>query len=300
MSSTGDYIVRARELGSSAATGIMQWYGKLPLGVGIVLGVCSVLQCFNTLFTVPGCLSGASWLEAPFSQLYTLFMSHFLHTGWFHLLFNMLAFAPIAGYQERNMGTYPLLHMILLLCATTSVIYVCLTFVVGFLFRGLWTGCVEGLSGIVFALISLEANKGDLQTQDFFGVKIPGSMFPWFLLIVTQFLFMGSSFFGHLAGILAGVVFAQGFLDKLMPGPNYFHRVESTPAFAVLHNFPTFVPQPGSVALPTYNNPVPTPAQNSAPAYYQRSSYTGYGAVGNNATGGAGQDRTALLSDGDI
>ncbi|KAJ3024639.1 UNVERIFIED_CONTAM: hypothetical protein HDU68_007917 [Siphonaria sp. JEL0065] len=157
------------------------------------------------------------------------------------------------------MGTYPLLHIILLLCASTSAIYVGLTFIAGFLFKGLWTGCVAGLSGIVFALISLEANKGDLQTQDFFGLKIPGSMFPWFLLIVTQFLFMSSSFFGHLSGILAGVAYAQGFLDRFFPGPSYFHRLESTPFFSILHGFPTYVPQPGGVSLPTYASSTPMP-----------------------------------------
>ncbi|KAI9333118.1 hypothetical protein BDR26DRAFT_868614 [Obelidium mucronatum] len=298
-------LQRARDLGSAAAAGVLQWYGKMPLGGGLVVGVCTGLQVFNTVVTVPGCLSGAAWLGAPFSQLYTLFMSHFLHTGWFHLLFNMLAFAPFAGYQERNMGTYPLLHIILLLCATTSIIYIALTFVAGILFKGLWTGCVAGLSGVIFALISLEANKGDLQTQDFFGVKVPGAMFPWFLLIVTQFMFMSSSFFGHLSGILAGVLYSQGVLDKFFPGPAYFHRLESTPALSFFHGFPTFVPQPGGVSLPTYMNstPLPTLSPSSATvggAYYQRSSYTGYGAVNGGNTAAGTQDRTALLSDGDV
>ncbi|KAJ3012569.1 UNVERIFIED_CONTAM: hypothetical protein HDU68_001128 [Siphonaria sp. JEL0065] len=190
----------------------------------------------------------------------------------------MLAFVPFASYQERNMGTYPLPHIILLLCATTSAIYLAVTFVsAGFLFKELWTGCVAGLSGIVFALISLEANKGDLQTQEY----------------VTE------------QRILAGVAYAQGFLDRFFPGRSYFHRLESTPFLSIFHGFPTYVPQPGGVSFsstPMANLSSPTTGGPAA-GYYQRSSYTGYGAVngGNNTnTPGAAQDRTALLSGGDV
>ncbi|KAJ3298559.1 hypothetical protein HDU79_009324 [Rhizoclosmatium sp. JEL0117] len=300
MSSSAQYISRGRELGSTAASGLMQWYGKLPAGVAVVVALCTALQVLNTFFTVPGCLSGASWLSRPFTQVYTFIMNHFLHTGWIHLIFNMLAFVPFAGYQERNMGTYPMLHLVLLLGVATSAIYVVLTFLFGFLFKGLWVGCVAGISGVVFALISLEANKGDLQTQDFFGLKIPGSMFPWFLIIVTQFIFMGSSFFGHLSGIFAGILYAQGILDKAFPSPSYFHRLESTPFFAFIHGLPNFIPQPGGISLPSYNA---TPLSTVSPTttYYQRSSYQGYGAVGGNAPGqNSSQDQTALMSDRDI
>ncbi|KAI8845672.1 hypothetical protein BJ741DRAFT_585498 [Chytriomyces cf. hyalinus JEL632] len=308
MSQSAMLALRARELGASVGSGILSWYGKLPLGVGIVIGVCTAFQLFGLFVTVDQCFSGSAFWLAPVSRAATLFLSHFLHTGWLHFILNMLSFAPFAGYQERNMGTYPFLHFTLLLAATCSVVYFAIAFVVGIVWSTIWTQCVAGLSGIIFALISLEANRGEMQTQDFFGIKVPGAMFPWVLLVVTQFLIPGAAFFGHLAGILTGILHARGFLDAFVPGPDTFSRLESAPFFGGLSRYSAYVGQPGSISLPTFNTQAATqpsmPSAATGASYYQ-SSYSGYGAVhggnnqGNAAAGNAGGDagdRQGLLS----
>ncbi|KAI8608062.1 hypothetical protein BC830DRAFT_1234252 [Chytriomyces sp. MP71] len=249
MSTSTFATLRARELGASAASGIMAWYGKLPLGAGLVVATATALQFINTFVTVPGCFAGAGFWAAPFSAIYNIFMSHLLHTGWIHLIFNILAFTPFAGYQERQMGTYPFLHFLLLLAFTTSIVYFTLVFVVGFVFSSVWQACVAGLSGIVFALIAVEANKGVMAEQDFFGFKVPGALFPWFLLVITQILFMSASFFGHLAGILAGLLFARGYLDIFIPSRSSFSRVEENPFLGGLARFPAYVQVPGVKSL---------------------------------------------------
>ncbi|KAJ3400020.1 hypothetical protein HDU80_007351 [Chytriomyces hyalinus] len=299
MSQSAMLALRARELGASVGSGILSWYGKLPLGVGIVIGVCTAFQLLGLFVTVGQCFSGSAFWLAPVSRAATLFLSHFLHTGWLHFIFNMLSFAPFGGYQERNMGTYPFLHFTLLLAVTCSVVYFAIAFVVGIVWSTIWTQCVAGLSGIIFALISLEANRGEMQTQDFFGIKVPGAMFPWVLLVVTQFLIPGAAFFGHLAGILTGILHARGFLDAFVPGPDTFSRLESAPFFGGLSRYSAYVGQPGSISLPTFNTPAATqpsmPSAATGASYYQ-SSYAGYGAVhggnnqGNAAAGNAGGD----------
>ncbi|KAJ3102195.1 hypothetical protein HK100_004411 [Physocladia obscura] len=262
MSNTAQYAVRARELGTAAAAGLTQWYGTLPAGVAVVVGVAVSLQLAALLVALPGCLSGAAWLAAPFSQ------------RWIHLILNILAFIPFAAQHERNMGTYPFLFMFLLLAFTTSAVHLVLAFFFGFVFSGLWIACTVGLSGIIFALISLEANKGELQTQELISLESK-SQEPYF----------------------RG---AQGYFERVFPGTAFFHRVESTPFLGVLINIPTFVPQPGGISLPTFNTYTASTPSSTATGYYQRSNYTGYGAVNGNTTSSNNQDRAALLNGGDV
>ena len=86
-----------------------------------------------------------------------------------------------------------------------------------------WAGivlpsCSVGYSGILFALIVADHRVRGTQQRSIFGVFIvPAAYFSWILLILCQILLPQTSFFGHLGGILAGMLYASGWLDWSFP-----------------------------------------------------------------------------------
>ncbi|KAI9343039.1 hypothetical protein DFJ73DRAFT_523205 [Zopfochytrium polystomum] len=164
MSSTAEAVVRAKELGMQAGEYIKSWYGSLPLFTSLVLVSSLVIQIVNfiSFYNLPGCLSGEVYFASPFLRLYLLLSNPFLHRGWLHLIFNSIAFAPLGGSLEKSLGSLRFLHLLLLFSVLISVVYLTLTFFVGFIVKSLWSACVEGLSGLIFAYISAESSKGEI------------------------------------------------------------------------------------------------------------------------------------------
>ncbi|KAJ3307194.1 hypothetical protein HDU76_004684 [Blyttiomyces sp. JEL0837] len=215
--------VQAREMGSRLGGYVQDWYGKLPFATGAIIAVCSVIEIINliTLHVIPGCLSGSA---LSFLRLYTLISHVFFHAGIIHLLLNILTFAPLAGVREKAMGTFSFLNLFFVLCIATSLVYLFLTFLVGFVFSSLW--------------------------KVLFGVTIPGAVWPWLLLVVTQILFPSASFFGHLSGVLVGILYSQHVLDFALLPPSTMTKLEQSSFFAWAVSFPGFIQQPGAIVLP--------------------------------------------------
>ena len=80
-----------------------------------------------------------------------------------------------------------------------------------------------GLSGVIFALIVAETHVNAIQHRSFYGFfTVPAAYFPFLLLVVWQFIFPNISFFGHLGGILAGILYTRGWLAPLTPSSSSF------------------------------------------------------------------------------
>lgn len=255
MSSTSTITAaRAKEVGAQVGEAIKAFYLSLPLGVASVLASVVVLQTINfvAFYTLPGCLSGELVFSSGFLiRVFTLLSNAFLHTGWSHLLVNMISFAPLAGSLERSIGTLPFFHLILVIIVCNSVIQLFLSFFASFLLKSFWTSCSQGLSGVIFALFAAEFNKGDATGFIVFGTPIPGFAWPWILLIATQILFRNVSLFGHMAGIVVGTAYARDWIAPFIPSNPYFTYIEESRLVSWMARIPSYVHMPGVIALPS-------------------------------------------------
>lgn len=54
------------------------------------------------------------------------------------------------------------------------------------------------------------------------GIEIPGKYAAWVELIVIHMLVPNSSFMGHFAGILAGIIYCKSFIGSIVDGFLYY------------------------------------------------------------------------------
>jgi hypothetical protein len=97
---------------------------------------------------------------------------------------------------------------------------------------GAWNTYTIGFSGTIFALKvllnSLDENDAGFGMSHFFRLDLPWRKIVWIELIMAHIMVPGSSFLGHLSGILGGIVFLPVF--RYLLGNNAF-RIFSQPRF---------------------------------------------------------------------
>ena len=130
-------------------------------------------------------------------------LSPFIHADSHHLYYNQISFLAKGVTLERRYGTIGFLLIIALLTVMTQLSYVLLCL---FLKH---RECGVGFSGVIFALKVL-CTFDEEGTQLVHGFSVPLRFAAWAELIAIHFLVPNSSFFGHLAGILAGSIFIFG------------------------------------------------------------------------------------------
>ncbi|KAK6623729.1 hypothetical protein RUM43_009582, partial [Polyplax serrata] len=69
---------------------------------------------------------------------------------------------------------------------------------------------------VIFALKVLTTHEEPYIRAMLLGVEIPGKYAAWVELIVIHMLVPNSSFMGHFAGILAGIIYCKSFLGPLL------------------------------------------------------------------------------------
>ncbi|KAJ3364238.1 hypothetical protein GGF32_002209 [Allomyces javanicus] len=186
-----------------------------------------------------------------------------MHGGWIHILFNSVAVASLFAHFEKKTGTFAHAHLaIVVFPLVTAAIQTALYWVV---MRFLGPECSVGASGVLFAFITAySVQHGDVRHSIFGLVEVPGFAYPWALLVVIQVLFPMASLSTHLAGILAGLLYAKGWLDRIQFPTSLADRIETSDAW-IARTFvaaPAYVPHDPATALPRYAS-VPT---NGAPA----------------------------------
>ena len=87
--------------------------------------------------------------------------------------------------------------------------------------------CGVGFSGVTFSYLTI-LSVGDFQsTQSLFGlIQVPSRLYPWILLLVTEVMLPGSSFMGHLMGILTGYLFVYLFEKNQKISSTYEQAME--------------------------------------------------------------------------
>ena len=170
--------------------------------------------------------------------LHRLFLSGFIHVDEHHLYYNMLSLVWKGVQLEQMLGSYELLFFVMYSIFASHIIMVILSYVmINYGILGWYSGyhdCAVGFSAVLFSM------KYFLYTRSEGWIPIHG--FPinlkiaaWVELVLISVLNPNASFVGHLAGILAGMVYQHliPVLRDLTSGiRRSFRYSRSTPRFA--------------------------------------------------------------------
>ena len=219
-----------------------------PFSSSLLAATC-VLCYFVTSHLESVSLSPGEILPPQF-QIYRLFTSQFNHSGFFHILFNLLALMGMGVGLEKHMGSTRFLAMSIILGLVAGILYVAicgtLRSITGDI-RWLFYSSV-GFSGVLFAYATIETFlPATLPTRKIFGVNIPTKAYPWILMALIQVFIPGASFLGHLTGIFAGLLASNGLLYCLLPTISWVLRAENASQQGILSSLrqvSNFVPCP--------------------------------------------------------
>nr|XP_023413593.1 rhomboid-related protein 4 isoform X1 [Loxodonta africana] len=140
------------------------------------------------------------------------------HTDDWHLYFNMASMLWKGINLERRLGSRWFAYIIATFSLLTGVVYLLLeSSLAAFLdepdFR---RTCAVGFSGVLFALKVLNNHYCPGCFVNILGLPVPNRYACWVELVAIHFFTPGTSFAGHLAGILVGLMYTQGPLKKIM------------------------------------------------------------------------------------
>eukprot|EP00754_Rhynchopus_humris_P004744 Rhum_TRINITY_DN12389_c0_g1::Rhum_TRINITY_DN12389_c0_g1_i1::g.51476::m.51476/K09651/RHBDD1; rhomboid domain-containing protein 1 len=187
--------------------------GLLAVNVGGYLGfVPGLANVWRMCLSVQYVVGYGEW--------YRLLGSAFCHADDFHLSWNMSSLMWKGYHLERAMGLARFASMVLIFLFLTPAIHLALAY---FLFAsGLMGGealttCSVGFSGILFALKVLATLDSSAIHDVMYGLfKVEGRFVVWAELLIIHLIHPGTSFLGHLSGILAGLLYARGYLRPLV------------------------------------------------------------------------------------
>nr|CAB3476949.1 unnamed protein product [Digitaria exilis] len=136
------------------------------------------------------------------------FLSPFYHLSESHLFYNMTSLLWKGIHLETSMGSVEFASMVAALLGLSQGITLLLS--KGLVLLGDYTAYYDqyaaGFSGVLFAMkVVLNAWSDDFVYLH--GMVIPAKYAAWAELILIQVFIPGTSFLGHLGGILAGLVY---------------------------------------------------------------------------------------------
>ncbi|RZF37352.1 hypothetical protein LSTR_LSTR010447 [Laodelphax striatellus] len=162
------------------------------------------------------CLSGDKvWNGLEFQRLA---LSLLEHADDMHLYFNM-GFLLIKGsVLERKYRSANFSILIAVLALTTSVIHVGLAILVSHLLNdnSVMTCCAIGFSGVLFALKVVTTQESEPKYFQIDGFWVNLRYMPWVELIAIHVTVPKASFMGHLAGVLAGVLYTKTIVGSIL------------------------------------------------------------------------------------
>ncbi|XP_049744315.1 rhomboid-related protein 4 isoform X1 [Elephas maximus indicus] len=169
-----------------------------------------VKPLFDSCISVEKCYQQKDWQR--------LLLSPFHHADDWHLYFNMASMLWKGINLERRLGSRWFAYIIATFSLLTGVVYLLLeSSLAAFLdepdFR---RTCAVGFSGVLFALKVLNNHYCPGCFVNILGLPVPNRYACWVELVAIHFFTPGTSFAGHLAGILVGLMYTQGPLKKIM------------------------------------------------------------------------------------
>ncbi|XP_052188835.1 rhomboid-like protein 14, mitochondrial [Diospyros lotus] len=138
-------------------------------------------------------------------------LSAFYHLNDPHLVYNMLSLLWKGIQLETSMGSYDFATMVVSLLGlsqgTTLLLAKSLYLFFGYE-KAYYQEYAVGFSGVLFAMKVVLNSQSDNYTN-VHGLMVPARHAAWAELILIQMFVPGTSFLGHLGGILAGIFYVK-------------------------------------------------------------------------------------------
>uniref|UniRef100_A0A8C5PAJ3 Rhomboid domain containing 1 n=1 Tax=Leptobrachium leishanense TaxID=445787 RepID=A0A8C5PAJ3_9ANUR len=164
-----------------------------------------------------------------------LLFSPFHHADDWHLYFNMVSLLWKGSKLESRLGSTKFAAIIAVFSQLIGVIYVILQLFLAELMDdpSYKMQCAVGFSGVLFALKVLNNHYHPGGSTNVFGFQIPNKYSCWVELVVIHLLSPGTSFIGHLSGILVGLLYTHGPLKHILTSAEFMftNGPATTPAY---------------------------------------------------------------------
>uniref|UniRef100_A0A8D0BIG0 Rhomboid domain containing 1 n=1 Tax=Salvator merianae TaxID=96440 RepID=A0A8D0BIG0_SALMN len=180
------------------------------LAVNILLFLQPLTQLREACISVTECLYRRDW--------HRLYLSPLHHVDDWHLYFNMVSLLWKGMKLERRLGSIWFGYIITVFSLLVGILYMVLELALAELFdnASYKQNCAVGFSGVLFALKVLNNHYHPGGSSNIMGINVSNKYACWLELIAIHLLNPGTSFAGHLAGILVGLMYTMGPLKMIM------------------------------------------------------------------------------------
>lgn len=144
-------------------------------------------------------------------DLKRLWLSALYHVDETHLVYNMISLTWKGIQLENSMGSQNYAAMVAVLLGLSSSLVVASSSFLAFIAdspTSFYSECSVGFSGVLFAL-KVVLNYNSPTHTNVYGILVPSRYAAWVELLVIQMFVPGTSFLGHLCGILAGLIYVN-------------------------------------------------------------------------------------------
>ncbi|KAK9235546.1 hypothetical protein V1525DRAFT_259784 [Lipomyces kononenkoae] len=186
-------------------------YVALPYLTTIVTGAIIVLYLSGLLFTSSLPMTLALNTKAILhGGIYRLVTYPLVHQNFAHVFFNLVALVPVLSSFEEETGTIGTAGCLFLFSVVPGLAYV----ITALIFSS--TAITLGASGWVFTLMAYFSLIDYAMRPTIYitpSIQIPTWSTPIITLVIIALLLPGSSFLGHLYGLLTGYGYGLGYLN---------------------------------------------------------------------------------------
>lgn len=224
-----------------------------------VLGLNVYLYLFPAAPLMQACVSvqQAYW----FNDWRRLLLSPLHHADDLHLYFNMVSFVWKGIRLERQLGGAWFTYLLLVFSLLTGLVYLLLEAVLTELTQdqSYSMACAVGFSGVLFALKVLSNHYYPGGVTYVMGVPVSNRYASWVELVLIHLTSPGTSFIGHLSGILVGLLYTAGPLKAIMRtcagfvtnGPSAYYSYSGSSGYRATHGGYDGHTPPGYTTNPT-------------------------------------------------
>jgi len=174
-------------------------------------------ELFLALMPTNACIgSRAIWERMQWQRLV---VAPLVHADEMHLVYNMGSLLWKGMQLEQRMGTKRFGALLLVFTLLSSALMVVGSVVLAEFLHvySFYHECAVGFSAVLFALkvVLFHESPNSYHHVSFLPFLVPGKYVAWVELAIIQLLVPRASFFGHLCGILAGLIYVSGALGPL-------------------------------------------------------------------------------------